>query len=276
MAEVPISNSPSPFPPKPAASPSPPAEGASMSAKAAGMIRPYMERALPAVVSLGNLVDVAEPYFCAALAYLQYVLALLQPYHPEEFMPAIAGFVLVFFGGNFFTLCAAVEAYRLVGFDDTKKALEHLASSYKVACAASAKDDTVDADGDGVADVKQIDNKQLVLRKAAVVAKAVDPELMGEALTAIYAGLMAVVATLRVKFAACVTIGVTVGGIAHNVASSHLEPVLHELTPLEYRTLRVKFAACVTIGVTVGGIAHNVASSHLGETHKLETPMLKP
>jgi hypothetical protein len=94
-----------------------------MSAKAAGMIRPYMERALPAVVSLGNLVDVAEPYFCAALAYLQYVLALLQPYHPEEFMPAIAGFVLVFFGGNFFTLCAAVEAYRLVGFDDTKKAL---------------------------------------------------------------------------------------------------------------------------------------------------------
>lgn len=80
----------------------------------------------------------------------------------------------------------------------------------------------MDADGDGVADVKQIDNKQLVLRKAAVVAKAVDPELMGEALTAIYAGLMAVVATLRVKFAACVTIGVTVGGIAHNVASSHL------------------------------------------------------
>jgi hypothetical protein len=55
--------------------------------------------------------------------------------------------------------------------------------------------------------VQQIDKKQLVIRKAAVVAKAIDPELVGEALTAIYAGLMAVVATLRVKFAACVTIG---------------------------------------------------------------------
>ena len=68
-------------------------------------------------------------------------------------------------------------------------------------------------------------------RPCVTVAKAVDPELVAEAITAIYGGLMAVVATLRVKFAACVTLGVTVGGIAHNIASTHLEPVLTELTP---------------------------------------------
>jgi len=44
-----------------------------------------------------------------------------------------------------------------------------------------------------------------------------------------------VVATLRVKFAACVTIGVTVGGIAHNMAETHLEPVIMELTPVDYK-----------------------------------------
>ena len=46
---------------------------------------------------------------------------------------------------------------------------------------------------------------------------------------------MAVVATLRVKFAQCVTLGVTVGGIAHNIVSTHLEPVLLELTPPDYK-----------------------------------------
>ena len=65
----------------------------------------------------------AEPYVVALWAYLQYVWEKLQPYHPEEMFPALAGFVLVFFGGNFFTLCAAVEAYRLVGFEDTKRAV---------------------------------------------------------------------------------------------------------------------------------------------------------
>jgi hypothetical protein len=74
-------------------------------------------------------------------------------------MPAIAGFVLVFFGGNFFTLAAAVEAYRMIGFDETKTALVALHKSYKVAMEASKKDDEVDDDGDGIADVKQISSK---------------------------------------------------------------------------------------------------------------------
>ena len=50
-------------------------------------------------------------------------------------------------------------------------------------------------DGDGIADVKQISSKELVQRKIGVVAKAIDPELVADAVTAINAGLMAVVAT---------------------------------------------------------------------------------
>eukprot|EP00227_Mantoniella_beaufortii_P013801 CAMPEP_0197581922 /NCGR_PEP_ID=MMETSP1326-20131121/5287_1 /TAXON_ID=1155430 /ORGANISM="Genus nov. species nov., Strain RCC2288" /LENGTH=361 /DNA_ID=CAMNT_0043145901 /DNA_START=35 /DNA_END=1120 /DNA_ORIENTATION=+ len=224
-----------------------------LAVKFAGVIRPYLDKATPALVMAGSFIDTAEPYFFAAIAYLQHIWAILQPYHPQEFLPAIAGFVLVFFGGNFFTICAAVEAYRLVGFDDTKIALEKLRRSYGVARAASAKDDEVDADGNGVADVKEIDKKQLVLRKMSVVAKAVDPELVADALHAIYAGLTAVVATLRIRFAACVTLGITVGGIAHNIAETHLEPVIFELTPPDYRKWvapSVKYG-CRVAGVTI-------------------------
>ena len=222
-----------------------------LSVKAAAMIRPYLDKATPALLFISNLIDIVEPYLFAAVAYLQHVWMILQPYHPHEFLPAISGFVLVFFGGNFFTLCAAVEAYRIVGFDDTKRSINNLVHSYRIARDASKKDDLLDEDDDGVADVKQINQKQLVIRKAAVIAKAVDPELVAQALTAIYGGLMAVVATLRVKFAACITLGVTVGGIAHNFVSTHVEPVLLELTPSDYKkwvSVSVRYG-CELMGV---------------------------
>ena len=58
-----------------------------------------------------------------------------------------------------------MEAYRLVGFDDTKTALVKLRQSYTVARDASKKDDEIDADGNGVADVKEMDKKQLARAK---------------------------------------------------------------------------------------------------------------
>lgn len=59
--------------------------------------------------------------------------------------------------------------------------------------------------------------------------------------------------SLKVKFAKCVTIGVTVGGIAHNVVSTNFEPVIMELTPTEYKkwvTPGVKYA-CKLFGVSI-------------------------
>ena len=165
------------------------------SAKVAGAIKPVLDKAAPAFAVLSQVFAIVYPYIEMAFTYLAVVWEKLQPYHPQEFMPAIAGFVLVFFGGNFFTLAAAVEAYRMVGFDDTKTALIALHKSYKVALDASKKDDEVDDDGDGIPDVKQISSKELVQRKIGVVAKAIDPELVADAVTAINAGLMAVVAT---------------------------------------------------------------------------------
>lgn len=165
------------------------------SAKVAGAIKPVLDKAAPAFAVLSQVFAIVFPYIEMAFTYLAVVWEKLQPYHPQEFMPAIAGFCLVFFGGNFFTLAAAVEAYRMVGFDDTKTALIALHKSYKVALDASKKDDEVDDDGDGIPDVKQISSKELVQRKIGVVAKAIDPELVADAVTAINAGLMAVVAT---------------------------------------------------------------------------------
>jgi len=236
--------------------------------KMADVVRPYLEKATPYIVKGGELLDQAEPYVLAFITYLNVLYSKIEPYHPWEFLPAIAGFILVFFGGNFFTICAAVEAYRLVGYDKTKDALVDLYRSYKVARDASKKDDVLDEDGDGVADVNQISKKQLVIRKVAVIAKSLDPEKVGEAMTAINTGLLAVVATLRVRFAACVTLGVTVGDIAHKFLDQHLSPVLRELTPDEYKKWvgpGVKYA-CKLFGIMVAWTIQRVVSAYHSAT----------
>jgi hypothetical protein len=72
---VPLSSKPAgdaPSAPTPTTAPGSTATN-SMSVKAAGMIRPYLDKATPALVAAGNLVDVAEPYFFAVLADLQHV-----------------------------------------------------------------------------------------------------------------------------------------------------------------------------------------------------------
>ncbi len=41
---------------------------------------------------------------------------VLQPYHPEDFLPLIFGLILLFFGGSFPVLIAAAEAFRITGW----------------------------------------------------------------------------------------------------------------------------------------------------------------
>jgi len=79
------------------------------------------------------------------------------------------------------------------------------------------KDDSVDAGGDGQPDVKQIAKKKaLAKRKALLVLRSVDPAALGSATASFTAGLMAIMATLRLRLAKAITLGSTVGGILAN------------------------------------------------------------
>ncbi len=115
--------------------------------------------------------------------------------------------MLCFFGGYFATLTAAVEAYRITGWERTRDALCVIARNVEAAQRANMKDDELDEDGNGIPDTQEISRRELVVRKIGVVAKAINPDQMTEALNAVYMGFVAVVATLRVHFAACVSLG---------------------------------------------------------------------
>lgn len=67
---------------------------------------------------------------------------------------------------------------------------------------ASKKDDDLDEDGDGVKDVKQISSQELITRKTLLFLKVLDPKRVTNALAAINAGGMAIVATLQLQVTA--------------------------------------------------------------------------
>lgn len=231
-------------------------------------IATVLSQAGPALVAASRLAARGEPYAIAVVSGCRRAWTALQPYHPQEFGPAIVGFLLCFFGGYFATITAAVEAYRITGYASTRTALGILWRNVEAAQRASLKDDELDEDGNGIPDTQEISGKALVLRKIGVVAKAVDPEQLSDALTAIYMGFVAVVATLRVHFAACVSLGVAVGDIVHNIIDENLTPVLMMSTPKEYQKWvgpGVRYS-CKIIGVMAAWMVQQAITAYHSAT----------
>ena len=83
---------------------------------------------------------------------------------------------------SFPTIVAACEAARLTGWERTEKAIKSIWEEAQIILQENKKDDTVDADGDGVADVNQLEAKDLMFRKAHLVMTKCDPEKINAAL----------------------------------------------------------------------------------------------
>lgn len=63
----------------------------------------------------------------------------ISPYHPELLAPAFMGLVMCFFGGSYMTLIAAVEAYRLTGWESTHKCIVDLYEDFQKVAEANKK-----------------------------------------------------------------------------------------------------------------------------------------
>jgi hypothetical protein len=159
----------------------------------------------------------------------------LQPYKPELLIPSFIGLIMCFFGGSFMTLIAAVEAYKMVGYESSLKCIRDLNDDFNKFLQASKQDDIKDDDNDGIADVVQISKKELAQRKLLLFLKTVDPKRVTDALAGLNSGFLAVVATLKLQFAKAITLGQAIGTIVERPANIYALPVLHALLPEDYK-----------------------------------------
>jgi hypothetical protein len=198
-------------------------------------VRPYLKQAAPHIGKLVQKIEDAIPFI-----YKLYLLALeywekLRPYKPELLIPSLVGFVMCFFGGSYLTLIAAVEAYRMVGFDATYNCIVMLIEDFKKIVEATKKDDSEDKDNDGIADVNQISSQQLVTRKMLLFLRTVDPNRLTVAIAGINAGFLAVIATLKIKFAKTITLGNAIGEMIEGPVDHYVLPHIEKVVPDDYR-----------------------------------------
>jgi len=175
------------------------------------------------------------PVIQMTYSFYQKIARIIEPYHPEEFFPMILGFVLAFFGAHFGVLIAAIEAFKMCGWEASKKHFQDLYEDYLVVKEASEKDDQVDDNNDGIADVKQITEQQLIVRKMRLYLKSCHPDKISDALSGIYTGFVGVIATLRIQFSSTITLGAKIGDLTSSVISRIATPVLSLVFPGEYQ-----------------------------------------
>jgi len=224
----------------------------------AGVLR----QATPVLIILGNLLNTLSPLLNNGHLFVLRLWSLLEPYHPEEALPCAFGLFMAFFGGHFILVFAAVEAYRLCGWEQTKACLIELRHQYLLLKEESNKDDLVDDNNDGIADVLQISKQELITRKISLMLRSMDPELVSSALSGIWMGFLGVVAVLRVQFAQTIALGATVGGIFQNVANRYVKPILEYTIPKQYHKwipVIIKYV-CRVIGVSIAWSIQRVIS----------------
>jgi len=193
--------------------------------------RPYVQKAAPIVAKLIVFCIIATPYVLEAVKKVDEVMQKL----PMRIFRAIIGFVICFFGGVFPLTIAAVEAWKVCGGDEAVAAMKTLRNELKKCHEESKKDDVIDADGDGVADVNQISGKELVERKVKLVLKVVKPETVSSQVALLYTGWVGVMATLKIQFAKTIALGAAIGQRLYEPAEKFLEPTLVAMVPEEYK-----------------------------------------
>jgi len=154
---------------------------------------------------------------------------------PTNVIHIIVGCILCFFGGIYPTLFAAFQAAKQGGINELHKALIDLSQEALIIIEESKKDDKVDEDKDGIPDVEEIDEKELILRKANLVMTKINPAKIDNALQTSYTVWIAVIATLKVEFARTIALSLSISKILRRPADNYLEPIIVKAIPKEYK-----------------------------------------
>ncbi|KAK7194886.1 hypothetical protein NESM_000410100 [Novymonas esmeraldas] len=197
--------------------------------------------------------DKVSPYLASAAGCASAAREHAARFKLDEFSPMLLGLALCFFGGAYTMLIAVVETVRLLCWEDLKSSYHVLRHNYDVAAEQNRKDNLVDADGNGVADVAEMQHTELLSHKAALFFKSVDVEAVQMATRTIGTAAMSVIAALRVRFARSLALGGSLASMAMEYVP--LEAALADALPAEHK----KWAGVVT-SAAVSAVAMTLAT----------------
>lgn len=181
---------------------------------------------------------------------------------PADLLMALGGLGLSVCGGAYCASISAIEAVRMSGWERTKSALLDVYTDVCAIYAAYSAD--TNADDDSIRHVTRLSANDLLTRKLAVMAMAVnDPEKLSAALGGLYTSWLAVQAVLRIEFAKTITLGVSIATMATPYLQKVGVPVLvHVMPPAYHHWIPMLIANTArSVGVAVAWKMQEVVSA---------------
>jgi hypothetical protein len=153
---------------------------------------------------------------------------------PANAFNALVGFIFCFFGGLYPVLFAAVQAAEHGGRKEVMSAFHDISEEVLKVIEESKKDDEVDKNKDGKADVGQIATKEYVQRKLLLVLSKMDPNKLDKAISSIYKVWLAVAAVLTIEFARAISLALAIADFIKQPVNRYLAPIVQKLVPDKY------------------------------------------
>jgi hypothetical protein len=195
---------------------------------------------------MGACLDSARPILVQVIRGIRFVIPYYKKFYmqaydiykqlPHNAITMVFGVALCFFGGTYVASIAAIEAFRQLGWQKVQSELKIVYGQMQLVVEASDKDDELDEDGDGVADVDQINATELTQRKMVVAMKAIsEPERLQTAFGALFVAYLSVLATLRLEFARTTAFALGIVEMAKFPIVRTLGPILAATFPEDIR-----------------------------------------
>jgi len=188
---------------------------------------PLLTQAAPVFALAESVTEVAAPILIQLLTVAQ---VAWYKYNLESLLPAFLGLAMVFMGGTYMTTIAAVEAFRLCGWDSTKHSLELLWKELRAARLVASQIE--DSDDDEPTSQRLVHKGSA--RKLDAALGAIDPSAIEEGFTGLSRGTFAVLATLRTRFAHAITLGNSLAGMGFDLLGPALVPIVKVAIPEKY------------------------------------------
>lgn len=158
--------------------------------------------------------------------------ALWEKYAPKLLIQCSFGLCLAFFGGGYGISIAAYEAFHAAGYTKFWYSVLRVVDTARDVHKALELDDYKDDDWDGIADVDQLEPKELIRRKITVGMIAVKEPAETQAAGAyLWAAYLSMLATLKFRFARVTAYAVAIAQALQFFLVKTMGPFLYRQLP---------------------------------------------
>lgn len=223
-------------------------------------VEEILKKIQPLIDFCSNLIKTLLPY----ITTFYYKTYEIYQQLPLDVLYALIGLFLTFFGGIYCLVVAAGETFYMTGFKNAEEMYYKLKEEMEIIWAANEKDNKIDADKSGKADVLEMTLAEVAQRKFFLFLRSCrDPDVIMNLIPQMIACFISVIAVLKVKFAKVIALGHQIGEALRKPSCYFLVPTLGKIVPKDYQkwiSPCIEFV-CKCIAISIAWFIQRIISS---------------